>query len=381
MLHERVKKVELVIGASLVALAMVSAITWAHIQRLSAAVARMEASVASLERARGVGEEPASVSPLLLDYQLDVPGRGEVFPAMAASSAPEYWPVATLRITNSANRPAAQTIAAEIPGWSRRMEQSLIIGPRETRQIGVQPDLLPRAYQNHEIRHAVLEVRAMSHEGVTVYTDSRPVLIHGGSEIYWGRKFANAQVAARWVTPHDSLVLDLISKARAYVARGRMAGYSGATGDRGAVSRHVRAQAKGIFRALQNSRVSYVNSIFVMGEYVGQAQRLRLPSETMRLRSANCMDVSLVFASAMENLGMQPLLVIVPKHAFVGVRLGPDSEDVLYLDLTVLPRGSFESAVARARDWVRKTPPEQMLVVDVMAARALGIYPLAAEYS
>jgi hypothetical protein len=116
-----------------------------------------------------------------------------------------------------------------------------------------------------------------------------------------------------------------------------------------------------------------------MGEYIGQAQRLRLPGETLRLNTANCMDVTLVFASAMENLGMEPLVVIVPSHAFAGVRLGRGSEDILYLDLTVLPKGSFESAVARAQSWLRKTPKEEVLTVDVASTRLLGVYPLVQE--
>ena len=113
-----------------------------------------------------------------------------------------------------------------------------------------------------------------------------------------------------------------------------------------------------------------------MGEHVNEAQRIRLPRETLQLASANCMDVSVAFASAMENLGMQPLVVIVPGHAFAGVRLAPGGERVLYLDLTVLPNGSFEAAISRGRGWLEKTPPEELLAVDIAATRALGIYPL-----
>lgn len=85
----------------------------------------------------------------------------------------------------------------------------------------------------------------------------------------------------------------------------------------------------------------------------------------------------MAFASALENLGLQPLVVIVPGHAFAGVRLERNSDRVLYLDLTALPNGSFEAAGARARGWLDKTPKEQALVVDVAAARTLGVYPLA----
>ncbi len=379
--ENRIRELTISFAGILIFMGGLLAITWGEVDRLEGTVADLRKTVAGLEGERSRNGLLGSVSPLLLEYQLDLPGRGEVFPAMATTIAGDYWPVAVLRVTNTATRAVAQTISAEIPGWSRPTEQSLVVGPSETRRLPVQPELLPRAYQNNEIRHAQLEIRARGPDGDLLFAESRPVLIHGGSEIYWGRKFVNTQVAARWVTPHDPAILDLVSKARGYIPRGHMAGYNPSTGDATAIARHVRAQSIAIFRAMQESQITYVNSIFVMGEYVDMAQRLRLPRETLKLKTANCMDVSVVFASAMENLGMQPLLVIVPGHAFTGVRLGPDSDQVLYLDLTVLPKGSFDSAVARARSWLAKTPGEEVLVVDVASTRVLGIYPLVSEES
>jgi hypothetical protein len=131
-----------------------------------------------------------------------------------------------------------------------------------------------------------------------------------------------------------------------------------------------------VFAALRRSGISYVSSIYTFGNYPDEAQRIRLPRETLALRNANCIDVSVAFASAMENLDMQPVIVIVPGHAFTGIRLGPGSTHILYLDLTVLPTGSFKAAAARAQQWMKKVDPKDVLVVDIGAARALGIYPL-----
>ena len=366
-----------VLVGGILLLALLLGVTWDRVRRLERTVEQMDRTIHALRASQDSALAP--ISPLLLDYELDLPGRGEIFPAMVSSGAPDYWPVAMLGITNTGNRPVSLTIWTEIPDWSRVTEHTVVIAPRATIQHSVELDLLPRAYQNPEIRQVMLSVRAVGPDGDVLYAQSRPVLLHSGSEIYWGRRFANSQMAARWVTPHDPAVLDLIAKARAYVPRGRMAGYSGATGDTQAIARHTRAQARAIFRALQKSGISYVSSLFVMGEYIGEAQRLRLPGETLRLNTANCMDVTLVFASAMENLGMEPLVVIVPSHAFAGVRLGRGSEEILYLDLTVLPKGSFESAVARAQQYLRKTPQEEVLTVDVASTRLLGVYPLVQE--
>jgi hypothetical protein len=359
-------------------LAIGAAVQQFQVTRLRASVDDLVADVSVLKRtiAERNAEAAWPVSPLLMDYQLDVPGRGEVFPAMAEVDAPEYWPLAVLRITNTARRAVAQTVSAEIRGWSRRTERSMVLGPGETRRVPIQPELLPRAHENEETQRATLEVRATGPDASVLFVEGRTVLIHGGSEIYWGRRFANAQVTARWVTPHDPAVLALVADARRYVPRGRLAGYNAGREPR-AVPGYVRAQAEAIFHALERAGITYVSSLFVMGEHVGQAQRIRLPRETLELASANCMDVSVAFASAAENVGLQPVLVIVPGHAFAGVRLEKDSQKVLHFDLTVLPNGSFSSAVARANSWLKKTPAQKVLVVDVAAARNLGVYPLA----
>jgi hypothetical protein len=262
-----------------------------------------------------------------MDYQLEVPGRGEVFPALSGVDAPEYWPVAVLRVTNTADRAVAQTVSAEIPGWSRKVERSVVVGPRETQRVAIQPELLPRALENEETHEARLEVRATGPDASLLFVEGSPVLIHGGSEIYWGRRFANAQVTARRVTPHDAAVLELVAQARRRLPRGRLAGYS-AGREWASTPQYVRAQSEAIFGALKEAGITYVSSLYVMGEHVGQAQRIRLPRETLALASANCMDVSVAFASAAENIGLQPVLVIVPGHAFAGVRLERDSRQV-----------------------------------------------------
>jgi hypothetical protein len=307
---------------------------------------------------------------------MDLPGRGEIFPALAASNASDYWPVAVLNITNTSDRPVLQTVTAEITGWSRRSVLSVILAARQSRTLHISPDLLPQAYQNTEIRRAVLEVRATDPSNQSQYSQSRPVFLHAVSDFYWGNKFANAQFIARWVTPHDPAVIQLVSAARKFIPKGRLAGYNFPGNVQARVPAQVRDEARAVFEALRQTGVSYVDSIFTFGEFSSAAQRVRLRRETLNQNSANCIDVSVAFASAMENLGMDPVIVVVPGHAFTGVRLLPGSQQVLYLDLTVLPAEGFERALERAQYWLKKTPPNQLLMVDIAAARALKIYPI-----
>lgn len=313
-------------------------------------------------------------SPLQIQYQLNLPGRGEIFPALSGSKASDYWPLAVLSIANTSSKPVLQVITAQVRGWSNELRETAVIGPSEVRTFNLDPDLLGDAYQNAEMRQATLVVEVQDPSSGHTFAQQRPVFLHGASDLFWGRKFANAQLLARWVTPHDESILQLVSQAERLTRGGRLRGYNQVPGIN--LETQVRQQAGAVFQALKQSRISYVSSIYTFGNYPGETQRIRLPRETLALNNANCIDVSVVFASAMENLGMQPVIVIVPGHAFTGVRLGPNSQKILYLDLTVLPEGTFLSASKRAQAWMEKTAPNEVLTVDVGAARSLGIYPL-----
>jgi hypothetical protein len=250
---------------------------------------------------------PGPVTPLLLQYKLDLPGRGEIFPAMSAA-ARDYWPLAVLTVSNTSERPTLQVVSARVEGWSQTQQQTLVLGPGEMRTLKLAPELLPRAYGNSEVRRAMLQVSVSGAERETSFAQTRPVLLHPGSDLYWGEKFANAQFVARWVTPHDPAVLQLISDARRFVPRGRLGGYNiSPRAPASALPAQVKLQARAVFRALQRSGISFVSSIYTFGNYAGEAQRIRLPRETLSLRNANCIDVSVVFASAMENLGMEAM--------------------------------------------------------------------------
>jgi hypothetical protein len=342
--------------------------TWIFVTRLALKPIPEPPLPAKLQVSSG----PAS--PLQMQYQLNMPGRGEIFPALTGAQAADYWPVAVLSVANTSSKAVLQIISAEVRGWSAELRQTAVIGPHEVRTFNLEPELLAKAYSNGEIQPATLVVEVQDPATGHTFAQQRPVLIHSASDLFWGRKFANAQLLARWVTPHDDKVLQLVSHAERLVPGGRLRGYNLVPGVK--LEEQVRAQARAVFQAIRRSGISYVSSIYTFGNYPGETQRIRLPRETLELSNANCIDVSVAFASALENLGMKPVIVIVPGHAFTGVRLGPNSQDILYLDLTVLPRGTFAAAIARAQAWLRKTPPGEVLTVDIGAARSLGVYPM-----
>ena len=218
----------------------------------------------------------APVSPLQLQYQLNLPGRGEIFPALAGGKAVDYWPVAVLSIANTSSRPVLQMITAQVRGWTEELRETAVIGPNEVRTFNLDPQLLPEAYENQEIREANLTVEVKEPVTGHNFAEQRPVFVHSASDLFWGGKFANAQLVARWVTPHDESVLQLVSRAERIIPGGRMRGYSEASGAE--LAAQVKAQAEAVFHALRQSRISYVSSIYTFGNYPGKRSVFACPA-------------------------------------------------------------------------------------------------------
>ena len=105
----------------------------------------------------------------------------------------------------------------------------------------------------------------------------------------------------------------------------------------------VNAQVKAIYLALQNDyNIDYVNSTISYPD--GITQRIRLPQDALELGSANCIDGAVLFASALENIGLEPLIVLVPGHAFVGWRRWTESNVADFLETTMIGISSFADA-------------------------------------
>ena len=138
--------------------------------------------------------QPEPISPLVVRYALDTPGGGEIFPALTSCAPPQYWPVATLSMVNTSSQPLVETVSAEIPDWSRQSVETVNLAPNETRTIRLNPELLPQAFQNGEIRPATLEVRASILGTAFGYNETRPVFLHSASDFVLGRQVCQCAI-------------------------------------------------------------------------------------------------------------------------------------------------------------------------------------------
>lgn len=313
-------------------------------------------------------------------YKIEAGLQGEVFPAFANYASlqrPEdrRWGTVAVTITNSTDRLLRNRLTVKVPGWSDEEIQIAEMGAGEKRTFLFAPTFLPRFFQNNEIAAATALVTASDMVGRQIFTGTAPVRLRAVGDMYWGTDFRFAPFIASWVTPHDPYVEQILAEAKGYMPGHRLPGYelSKSTPQQ---EQSTLLQAHAIYDALQRSGLSYVKSSMTFGGNEGWSERVRTPRESLRQHSANCIDAAVMYASLFENLDMQPVVVLVPGHAYVGVRLTPTASRYLYFETAMTARISFEAAIASAQRGMSRYPAAEIRVVKIHEAREAGIYPL-----
>jgi hypothetical protein len=282
-----------------------------------------------------------------------------------------------VKVVNSTADPVRDRIAVQIPGWSDQEIQVAELGAGESRTYLFAPTFLRRLYQNREIVAATAAVNITNPSGATVYRETFPVRLRSVDDLYWGRDFEYAPFIASWVTPHAAEVERLLSRAKEFMPGRRLPGYESA--NEAAQERFTMQQARAIYRALQEQGVSYVKSSMTLGGHEDVSERVRMPAETLDQSSANCIDGAVVFAALFENLGMEPAIVLVPGHAYVGVRVAAGSNRYLYIETSLTGRTTFDASVASASRSMAKFKPSEFIRVEIRQARLDGIYPMPGD--
>ena len=313
-------------------------------------------------------------------YKIKIGLDGEVYPVFANYASLQRpddrnWGTVEITIANSTSAPLENHIAVKILGWSDEEIQTVDVDAGAVRTFLFAPTFYPRLYNNREIAAATALIGVRDASGKLLFTRTVPIRLRSADDIYWGPKFEYAPFIASWVTPHDAMVEKVLSQAKEFAPGRRLPGYEdGKNQPQQELSTYV--QARAIYRALQVIGVSYVKSSMTFGRNTDISERVRMPRESLRQISANCIDGAVMYASLFENLGMEPEIVLVPHHAYIGVRVAPGSKKYMFLETALTGRASFERAVAAAEVGIKRYPAAQVVRILIDEAREVGIYPM-----
>jgi hypothetical protein len=203
-----------------------------------------------------------------------------------------------------------------------------------------------------------------------------------------GMRYDLAKMLGSWVSPTDAK--GVIDKARGaakdYHPSGVLVGGSGQS------IQSQTAQVKAVYDCLDKKYgIKYVNHAFAFN-YDQDGQRVLAPETVIETASGNCIDLSVLFASILEGLGINPLILLMPGHAFLGWGNPHNVDEMDVLECTCIGKSSFEEAQKIAKDNFKKnfffsgwddgspTPndmlmmsPKKSQIVDFEAVRSEGV--------
>ncbi len=209
----------------------------------------------------------------------------------------------------------------------------------------------------------------------------------------WGGAASMPELLAAFVLPNDPAVATLLGEAsellRSSGRRHSFEGYQSGTRER------AWEIASAIWTALANRRLVYAEP---PASFEQAGQKVRTPGDLLELRLATCLDTGVLFAAALEQAGLHPLLCLVKGHALVGVWLRHATlpelitddasllrryqglEDLVLFETTLVchdPPVQFTQALeAGARHIKEEVEQDFVYALDIKQARGRGIHPL-----
>lgn len=130
-----------------------------------------------------------------------------------------------------------------------------------------------------------------------------------------------------------------------------------------------------VYGELQSWGITYVNVAFSFFD-PSWTESVRWPATVLADHAANCIDGSMLFASVLEALRLEPVVVFIPEHAFMGVRQSPGSARVWPVETTMLGTAPFAAALAEGIDEYLNPAIVHLDEMDIKAARLAGLTPI-----
>jgi hypothetical protein len=339
--------------------------------------------------------------------------RDQIFPALilATANLPDTRTRGTLVIGDSNGLIGVRVLAEHdqqkvrvsiaMPGWMRESHINAVL-PKAGKRYSIFPTLAwdfdkLRALRQPvpETLQFVLKVEDNDAEESSVRVRLRSV---NDAPYFIASKKSPTDLSwmfAAYVDEDHPRVNRIITEALAQKVVKRFDGYQ--KRDATAVLKQVFA----IWYALQKRGIRY-SSITRTGNSNGEvlAQHVRFLDESWENNQANCVDGSVLMASVLRKIDLNPSLVLVPGHMLLAFELspggeraylettrldglGPDKngkldEDASFRSFTEATRRGYATYQAAANNFGDIKKPEYQ-IIDIGTARELGVVPIGAR--
>ncbi|CAK9890129.1 DUF3320 domain-containing protein [Pseudomonas fluorescens] len=209
----------------------------------------------------------------------------------------------------------------------------------------------------------------------------------------WGGLRHIPDMTAAFVQPNDPAVERLLKQAaellRLSDKSSSLDGYEGG-------SKRAWQLASAVWAGVARMKLDYA---LPPASFEQSGQKVRSPSQIADTGLATCMDLTLLFCAALEQIGLNPVIVFTRGHAFAGLWLKPEEfttalvddvtavrkrvklQELVLFETTLIthnPIPSFSYAVERGAKQVAEDAESDFeMLLDIRRARLQRIKPLA----
>ncbi len=208
----------------------------------------------------------------------------------------------------------------------------------------------------------------------------------------WGGINVVPEIIAAFVQPNDSAVQGILRDTSKRLEAANLP--AGLDGYQSNSPKRVATIASALWSAIVKLDLTYS---VPPASFEQSGQKVRLPSFILKNRLATCLDTSLLFASCLEQMGLNPLVIFIKEHAFVGLWLNNEDfsssvifdaqairkrvqlKEILVFETTLCtnkPPATFGLALQEAEKHLEDEEQFQ-IAVDIKRARNLSIKPLS----
>lgn len=227
-----------------------------------------------------------------------------------------------------------------------------------------------------------IQVRAYANENdreILFYSKSEPTIVHpmqiNGAE-YVGvehRSWWNGV----WITPNMDSITVLLEEIAKKLPGGVLKVYQKYDDDDSMVESSARV-VKAVFEVLQKRNIKYIEN----DNAGSHGQKVNYPIEVLRTKQGVCNELSFLFASVLEAIGFNVVIIKIPSHMFIGWEAEKDGPiDLIETTMITDTNNTFVDANASALNTytenvtVESLASEDAEVLSLKEIRNYGILP------
>lgn len=242
------------------------------------------------------------------------------------------------------------------------------------------------------IVNATFAISFINSEGETqeIFTDDQVSFLPAD---YWGGESRQAELLAAFVQPNvqavETLTAQVAAGLRAAGHSSQIDGYQSNTREKPYLF------GSALWTTLFNERLMYMSP---PNGWASTGQRIRSVAGVLEHKTAACLDTSVLFASCLEHMGLNPVIAMTKSHAFAGfwlidecfpvlvnddpieLRKRVDASDIVMFETTLVTNDSpvtFKQAIEHAKTLLDEDQESEFVVlVDIKQARARRIRPI-----